>query len=73
MEGKIDVAAERQKIQEELQYAKGFLASVDKKLSNERFVNNAPEAVVAMEQKKAADAQQKIAILEESLKKLPSD
>ena len=73
LEGKMDVAAERQKIQEELQYAKGFLASVDKKLSNERFVNNAPEAVVAMEQKKAADAQQKIAILEESLKKLPSD
>ena len=73
LEGKMDLAAERQKIQEELQYAKGFLASVDKKLSNERFVNNAPEAVVAMEQKKAADAQQKIAILEESLKKLPSD
>ena len=73
LEGKMDVAAERQKIQEELQYARGFLASVDKKLSNERFVNNAPEAVVAMEQKKAADAQQKIAILEESLKKLPSD
>lgn len=73
LEGKMDVAAERQKIQEELQYAKGFLASVDKKLSNERFVNNAPKAVVAMEQKKAADAQQKIAILEESLKKLPSD
>ena len=73
LDGKMDVAAERQKIQEELQYAKGFLASVDKKLSNERFVNNAPKAVVAMEQKKAADAQQKIAILEESLKKLPSD
>ena len=56
LEGKIDVAAEREKLEEELRYAQGFLQSVEKKLSNERFVNNAPEQVVATEKKKAADA-----------------
>ena len=69
--GKLDLKAERIKLEEELQYAKGFLASVEKKLSNERFVNNAPEQVVAIEKKKATDAQQKITVLEESLAKLP--
>jgi valyl-tRNA synthetase len=54
-------------MEEELQYMKGFLASVEKKLSNERFVANAPEKVVAMEQKKVADAKEKIALLEKSL------
>ncbi|MGB0443476.1 MAG: valine--tRNA ligase [Flavobacteriaceae bacterium] len=53
---------ERNKM-EELAYQEGFLKSVEKKLSNERFVANAPEQVVAMERKKAADAQEKIAAL----------
>lgn len=63
----VDVAAEREKLQEELVYTKGFLQSVQKKLSNERFVNNAPEQVVAVEKKKAADAVEKISILENKL------
>ncbi|TDQ30763.1 valine--tRNA ligase [Zeaxanthinibacter enoshimensis] len=68
--GKVDVAAEIEKIQEELAYTKGFLKSVQKKLSNDRFVNNAPEKVVAMEKKKAADAEAKIETLEKSLASL---
>ena len=68
--GAIDVDAEIAKITEELNYTKGFLKSVEKKLSNERFVNNAPEQVVAMERKKAADAEAKIVTLEKSLASL---
>lgn len=63
----IDVEAEVSKLEEELNYTKGFLASVMKKLSNERFVNNAPEAVVAVERKKQNDAEARIAIIEEQL------
>ncbi|RDY58126.1 valine--tRNA ligase [Flagellimonas nanhaiensis] len=63
----IDVEAEIKKISEELDYTRGFLKSVQKKLSNERFVNNAPEQVVALEKKKAADAEAKIETLEKSL------
>ena len=66
----IDVEAERQKLEEELNYTKGFLKTVEKKLSNERFVNNAPPQVVENERKKMADAQAKIKTLEESLKAL---
>ncbi|MGB0357676.1 MAG: valine--tRNA ligase [Flavobacteriaceae bacterium] len=61
---------ERSKIEEELAYQEGFLKSVEKKLSNERFVANAPEQVVAMERKKAADAQEKIAALKSRLTSL---
>jgi valyl-tRNA synthetase len=68
--GAIDVEAEIAKITEELNYTKGFLKSVEKKLSNERFVNNAPEQVVSMERKKAADAEAKIETLEKSLASL---
>ncbi|UII27246.1 valine--tRNA ligase [Fulvivirga maritima] len=68
--GSIDVEKEKEELQKELEYTKGFLKSVDKKLSNERFVNNAPEQVVAMEQKKKADAEAKIKVLEESLANL---
>ncbi|MEL4454353.1 valine--tRNA ligase [Lutimonas vermicola] len=64
---KIDVEAETVKLQEELAYHKGFLASVQKKLSNERFVNNAPEQVILNERKKEADALAKIAMVEKSL------
>jgi valyl-tRNA synthetase len=63
----VDVAAEREKIEEELGYTKGFLMSVQKKLSNEKFVSGAPDAVVASERKKEADALEKIRILEEKL------
>jgi len=66
----IDVEGEIKKIKEELEYNKGFLISVQKKLSNERFVNNAPENVILNERKKEADALAKIAMLEESLKSL---
>ncbi len=68
--GAIDVDAEIQKINEELQYTKGFLQSVQKKLSNERFVNNAPPKVVEMERKKVSDAEAKIETLEKSLASL---
>ena len=68
--GTIDIAAEIQKINEELDYTRGFLKSVQKKLSNERFVNNAPPQVVELERKKASDAEAKIATLEKSLASL---
>ena len=70
MEGAIDVDKERETLQKELDYTKGFLNSVVKKLSNERFVSNAPEKVVEMERKKQADAEAKIKTLEESLANL---
>ncbi|WP_436517106.1 valine--tRNA ligase [Ekhidna sp. To15] len=63
----IDVEAEKKKIEEELNYTRGFMKSVEKKLSNEKFVNGAPEQVVAMERKKLADAEAKVKTLEESL------
>jgi valyl-tRNA synthetase len=67
LQGNIDVDEEISKIQSDIAYLQGFLNSVEKKLSNERFVNNAPAAVVASERKKQADAQSKIATLEASL------
>ena len=70
MEGAIDVEAEILKIKEELKYTKGFLMSVQKKLSNERFVNNAPEKVITIERQKLADAEAKIDTLEKSLASL---
>jgi valyl-tRNA synthetase len=66
----IDVNAERAKLQEELNYTKGFLVSVQKKLQNEKFMAGAPEAVVVNERNKEADALGKIAILEDKLKSL---
>ena len=63
----VDTEAEIEKLEEELQYTKGFLKSVQKKLGNERFVNNAPEQVVASEKKKQADAEAKIKMIEEKL------
>ncbi|MTI40772.1 valine--tRNA ligase [Fulvivirga lutimaris] len=67
LEGSVDLEKEKEEIEKELAYTKGFLQSIEKKLSNERFVNNAPEQVVAMEKKKMEDAQAKIKVLEESL------
>ena len=63
----MDVEAELQKLQADLDYTRGFLSSVMKKLGNERFVANAPEAVVAAERKKQADAESKIASLEAAI------
>ena len=63
----IDVKAEIEKIEAQLKHLEGFLMGVKKKLSNERFVANAPEAVVALERKKQSDAEEKIASLKESL------
>jgi valyl-tRNA synthetase len=65
--GNIDVDAEIAKLTEELNYTKGFLKSVQGKLSNEKFVAGAPEQVIANERKKEADALAKIATLEQSI------
>jgi valyl-tRNA synthetase len=66
----IDVAAEIEKQEAQLKHLEGFLAGVEKKLSNERFVANAPEAVVALERKKRSDSLEKIAALQASLAEL---
>ena len=66
----LDLEEEKKKTEEEVKYLKGFLISVDKKLSNEKFVANAKPEVVEIERKKQKDAQDKIAILEEKLKSL---
>ncbi|WP_312195898.1 valine--tRNA ligase [Epilithonimonas vandammei] len=66
----LDLGEEKEKTEEEIKYLKGFLISVDKKLSNEKFVANAKPEVVEIERKKQKDAQDKIALLEEKLKSL---
>lgn len=66
----LDLAEEKKKTEEEIKYLKGFLVSVEKKLSNEKFVANAKPEIVENERKKQKDAQEKIAILEEKLKNL---
>jgi valyl-tRNA synthetase len=66
----IDLEAERAKLDEELKYLQGFLRSVQGKLSNEKFVNGAPEQVLANERKKEADTMAKIATIEAGLKNL---
>ena len=68
--GKLDIESEITKIQEDLNYNRGFLVNVMKKLDNERFVNNAPANVLELERKKKSDAQLKIKSLEEALKSL---
>ena len=66
----IDVAAEIAKQEAQLQHLEGFLAGVMKKLSNEKFVAHAPEAVVALERKKQSDSEEKIAALKQSIAEL---
>ena len=68
--GQIDVEAEREKLSKELEYAKGFLESVEKKLSNEKFVANAKPQIIEAENKKKDDTLSKIKALEEQLKGL---
>lgn len=66
----IDVDKERARLEKEIKRAEGFLKSINGKLSNEKFVNNAPEAVVEKERKKQADAQQNLEKLRASLQEL---
>lgn len=68
--GLVNVEEEIKKLQADLKYAEGFLQGVLKKLSNERFVNNAPQNVVDIERKKQADAEEKIRMIKEQLSKL---
>jgi valyl-tRNA synthetase len=68
--GKLDADEEKEKLQKELEYTRGFLLSVQKKLSNERFVAAAPEQVITSERNKQADAESKIKALEEQLASL---
>ena len=68
--GAINIEEEIKKLTEELNYTEGFLRSVQKKLSNDRFVNNAPEKVIAVERKKEADALAKIETIKASLASL---
>ncbi len=66
-EKELDTAAQKEQLLKDLDYQKGFLLSVEKKLSNERFVQNAKPEVVEVEKKKKADAEAKIKAIEESL------
>jgi len=66
----IDVAAEIEKLNAELKRAEGFLFGIQKKLSNERFVSNAPAQVIALERKKASDTEAKIETIKSSLASL---
>ncbi|MEM6265272.1 MAG: valine--tRNA ligase [Bacteroidota bacterium] len=66
----VDVEAERAKILQDIDYLQGFLTKVDKKLSNERFVQNAPEAVVAKEHQKKADTEAKLKVLHDNLSRI---
>jgi valyl-tRNA synthetase len=70
VEGKIDVEKEREAILKDLEYERGFIVTVDKKLTNEKFVANAKPEVVAVERKKKADAEARIKSLEETLARL---
>ncbi|MCX8491373.1 MAG: class I tRNA ligase family protein, partial [Cyclobacteriaceae bacterium] len=72
MEGKIDAAKERESILKDIEYQKGFIMVLDKKLLNEKFVASAKPEVVALERKKKADAETKIKSLEESLRNFAS-
>ncbi len=71
--GNIDVEAEKTRLQKDIAYYEGFLASVQKKLANEKFVSKAPAAVIEGERRKQADAQSKLATLRASLSSLSAD
>jgi len=70
LEGLVDHAEEIEKLENELEYARGFLTSVQKKMQNEQFVQHAPDQVVDRERQKMADAEDKIAVLEAQIRKL---
>jgi valyl-tRNA synthetase len=67
LEGQIDLGAEKERLTKELEYTQGFRDSVIKKLSNEKFVQNAKADLVERERQKLADAESKITALEQSL------
>jgi valyl-tRNA synthetase len=69
-EKEIDTASQKEQLLKDLDYLKGFLSSVEKKLGNERFVQNAKQEVIEIERKKKADAEAKIKAIEESLQAL---
>jgi len=69
-ENVLDTSSQKEQLLKDLEYQKGFLVSVEKKLSNERFVQNAKPEVVELEKRKKEDAEQKIKALEESLASL---
>jgi valyl-tRNA synthetase len=69
-ENELDTTAQKEQLKKDLEYQKGFLISVEKKLSNERFVQNAKPEVIEIEKKKKADAEAKIKAIEESLQSL---
>ncbi|SVE62408.1 uncharacterized protein METZ01_LOCUS515262, partial [marine metagenome] len=70
LSSEVNVNDEIIKLESELNYNIGFLSSVDKKLSNKKFVENAPESVIEIEKKKKTEAMAKIDLLKESIKKL---
>jgi valyl-tRNA synthetase len=70
MNGKVDLDKDRETLRKELEYHRGFLVAVSRKLDNESFVKNAPPRVIESERKKKSDAEAKISALEESLKRL---
>ncbi|MGW8315188.1 MAG: valine--tRNA ligase [Bacteroidales bacterium] len=72
VDGQVDTAEEVQRLEAELDYALGFMQSVEKKLENERFVQHAPPAVVEKERQKLADARSKIKVLTSQIEKLKS-
>jgi valyl-tRNA synthetase len=69
-ENELDTSAQKDQLKKDLEYQKGFLLSVEKKLGNERFVQNAKPEVIEIERKKKADAEAKIKAIEESLASL---
>lgn len=66
----MDTSSQIEQLQKDLEYYKGFLVSVEKKLSNERFIQNAKPEVVEIERNKKADAETKIKAIKESLENL---
>jgi valyl-tRNA synthetase len=70
LKGKLDASAEIARLKEDLEYNKGFLVSVLKKLDNERFVKNAPASVLELERKKKSDAEAKIKSIEERINEM---
>lgn len=70
LDANVNIQEEEERLKAELKYQQGFLAGIEKKLSNEKFVNNAPENVVALEQKKRQDALAKISVIQEQLRNL---
>jgi len=66
----IDTAVQKEKLEKDLKYLKGFLIAVDKKLSNDKFVQNAKPEVIELERKKKQDAQTKIKVIEQTISSL---